>query len=317
MNGVTGVQDSGIWRTAATRTAEAVRERAREESADLSTAKLQKDNEQFQLSTRRPLTEEEKNRLEQLKNELAMLLAKGDETTAQDERRLKEIAKEMEKLTGIEVPVKTSISDAVEKLKKTDGKDEDDKKQHGSAGMDPTAFSIEMRMREMALPYDLETPGEGLMTWLQRAANSACRVRCRGREQCRNRRIGGAFYQDLTRRLFVALEDVQHLVARGVPGRDDACGHAQGHRAQKGGNNQHRFQDQGKEAQEVQGQAQDHGPEYAKRSAHTGQKPGLGQKLSHDGLARGPHGPAHADLQPPGANKQHHHRPDAKPPNSE
>jgi len=173
MNGVTGVQDTGIWRTAATRVAEAVREQNKSNESGLDTAELEKPSEEFSIPTRRPLTEEERNRLEQLKDELAMLLAKGDETTAQDEKRLKEIAEEMEELTGIEVPVKTSISDAVEKLKKTDGKDEDDKKRNGSAGMDPTAFSIEMRMREMALPYELETSGEGLMTWLQKAANFA------------------------------------------------------------------------------------------------------------------------------------------------
>lgn len=173
MNGVSGVQNPGVWRTAATRAAEAVRERYKNSESGLDTAELEKSSEEFNIPTRRPLTEEERNRLEQLKNELAMLLAKGDETTAEDERRMKEIAEEMEELTGIETPVKVSISDAVEKFKKTDGKDEDDKERNGSAGMDQTEYSIEMKKREMSLPYDLESSGEGIMTWLQRAASSA------------------------------------------------------------------------------------------------------------------------------------------------
>jgi hypothetical protein len=173
MNGVSEVQNPGIWRTAATRAAEAVKERQKSEAMGLDTAEIEESSEQFSLSQRRPLTEEERNRLEQLKNELAMLLAKGDETTAEDERRMKEIAEEMEELTGIETPVKVSISDAVEKLKKTDGKDEDDKEQNGSAGMDQTEYSIEMKMRAMSLPYEPESSGPGIMSFLQLAARSA------------------------------------------------------------------------------------------------------------------------------------------------
>jgi hypothetical protein len=180
-----------IWRTAATRAVEKVQEHNnhKAEAREFSIAREMPEKVRMAgadnpfAGRRRELTEEEKRRLEQLKDELAMLLAKGDETTADDERRMKEIAKEIESLTGANGLSKASISDAVEKLKKTDGKDEDDEQGTDSTMPGNSQFGLEMRMRSMALPEMELEAGPGLMSFLRKSASEAYgRVAAMGRQ---------------------------------------------------------------------------------------------------------------------------------------
>lgn len=183
--------NQSILRTAATRAVEKVREQNKSKAEapefridrELPEKAQEKITDNAFASKRRELTEEEKRRLQQLKDELAMLLAKGDETTADDERRMKEIAEEIESLTGASGLSKVSISDAVEKLKKTDGKDEDDPRENDSAMPGRSEFGLEMSMRAMALPDVELMRGPGLMAFLRRSASEAYgRVAAMGRQ---------------------------------------------------------------------------------------------------------------------------------------
>lgn len=121
----------------------------------------------------RELTEEDQELLEQLKSELVALLSKGDEATPQDEKRIQEIAEQIEKLTGLKGLARSGLSNALEMFRKTGGKDEDDEEPESASGREKTDYAVKMRLSAMALPDgDVET-GPGLMSFIRKAANQA------------------------------------------------------------------------------------------------------------------------------------------------
>jgi len=93
--------------------------------------------ESSSLSFQKELTPEEKNRVLFLKNMLAQLLTMGDgQPTEEQKARIREIEKEIEKITGVKM--RSSIADATSKMPdKKDDDEEEEAKKRQAAGIDP------------------------------------------------------------------------------------------------------------------------------------------------------------------------------------
>ncbi len=89
------------------------------------------------LSFQKELTPEEEKRVRFLKDMMAQLLTMSEgQPTEEQKARIKEIEKELEKITGVKM--KTSISNVTEKIPgKKDKEDEKEKLEHQIDGMDP------------------------------------------------------------------------------------------------------------------------------------------------------------------------------------
>lgn len=114
------------------------------------------------FSFQRQLTPEEENRVLFLKNLLAQLLTMANGQPTEDQKsRIREIEKELEKITGVKV--KSSISNAVNKMPGTKKDEEDNERKWDTAGIAPEE-AVHSRLPEQGEPNN---PG---MQMLQRNA---------------------------------------------------------------------------------------------------------------------------------------------------
>ncbi len=119
---------------------------------------------EFNLSscTSRSLSEEEQRRLEELKDQLVDLLKDPENITPEKERQIRQIEKEMEKLTGIKMP-KRKLSSLAKMMSSMDDK-EKEKTEAGLPGLENKALQEE-RLRSMNMPSASLEPGKGIMDY--------------------------------------------------------------------------------------------------------------------------------------------------------
>jgi len=121
------------------------------------------------ISYSRQLTAEEEKRVLFLKNMLSQLLAMTDGQPTEEQRsRIKEIEKELEKITGVKT--RSRISDATSKMPEKKDKEEEEEEElleKQMSGIDPKE-SIHSRMPDMNIKN-----GPGIMQFIQRNGISA------------------------------------------------------------------------------------------------------------------------------------------------
>lgn len=123
--------------------------------------------------TMRDLTPEEERRLAKLRDMLNdILLDMGDSPTDAQKRRIREIEKEIEEITGVEV--KTRLSDGVHALNKAKlDKEEDQEKEGGNELLRRKGMALQENIARHIHAAQPQKPGEGLMSFQQRMAANA------------------------------------------------------------------------------------------------------------------------------------------------
>lgn len=121
--------------------------------------------------TQRALTPDEQLRLEELKNQLVDLLRDTDNITPEKEQRVRQIEKEIEKLTGVKIP-KRNLSSMTKMLGDMNGKNK--KKDEASLADLENKAQREEQIRAFLLPTSQTKPGKGIMDFaLQAYAKTA------------------------------------------------------------------------------------------------------------------------------------------------
>lgn len=132
----------------------------------------QSDETATSITTRKELSDEDQKRLEKLQDMLNdILLEMGDSPSEAQKRRVREIEKEMEDLTGVKT--KTHISDGMNALNKAKlDKEKDEEKETGSgSSLKRGRLAVQLQLKQRDLHTDNTTnDGPGIMNFLQKAA---------------------------------------------------------------------------------------------------------------------------------------------------
>ncbi|GAB7022657.1 hypothetical protein [Salidesulfovibrio brasiliensis] len=121
----------------------------------------------------RDLTPEEERRLAKLRDMLNdLLLDMGDSPTEAQKRRIRDIEKEIEEITGVEV--KTRLSDGVHALNKAKlDKEEEEGEEGGDPMLRRKGFALHENIARHVHAPVRQDVGEGLMSFQQRLAANA------------------------------------------------------------------------------------------------------------------------------------------------
>lgn len=117
------------------------------------------------LPMQKELSEDEKARLEQLKDQLAQMLAGADNPpTSQQRQNIRKVEKEIEKLTGMKMS--SSASQTLDKAPKQD--DDKEKEKEKQEKMVRSEFLKEQQLRAISLPEDPGASDNGVMAQAMR-----------------------------------------------------------------------------------------------------------------------------------------------------
>lgn len=125
----------------------------------------------FLRSAGRHMAPEDETRLKELTEELALLLRRAQDMSSSDRRRVREIEREIEKLTGMRLPGKISLGAAIDTMDATDGNKDDAQEQAG--GLVRSDFLRAGQLGRLGPAQGGQEPGEGVLSFARRSALAA------------------------------------------------------------------------------------------------------------------------------------------------